>query len=132
MQRATLLAIDATINLLLGGLLIAFSDGLASLLGVPQASHGFYPNILGGVLFGIGIALLMERRNTTGSSVGLGLGGAVAINLCGGLVLGGWLVFGDLSLPLRGLIFLWFLVVLLVGISVVELVKGFQGNLPDI
>ena len=132
MRHVTLLTLDATINLLLGVLLLAFSDGLASLLGVPPAAHGFYPNILGGVLFGIGIALLMERRNKTGIGIGLGLGGAIAINLCGGLVLGGWLVFGDLSLPLRGLIFLWFLVVLLVGISIVELVTGFQGNRPDI
>jgi len=132
MRHVTLLTIDATINLLLGVLLLAFSDGLASLLGAPPAAHGFYPNILGGVLFGIGIALLMERRNKTGINIGLGLGGAIAINLCGGLVLCGWLVFGDLSLPLRGLIFLWFLVVLLVGISVVELVTGFQGNRPDI
>jgi len=131
MQRAALLTIDAVINLLLGVLLIAFSDGLVDLLGVPPAAHGFYPNILGGVLLGIGIALLMARRNHTGAGMGLGLGGAIAINLCGGLVLCGWLVFGDLSLPRRGLIFLWFLVVLLLGISVVELVAGFLGNRTD-
>ncbi len=132
MQRVTLLTIDAIINLLLGLLLIAFSDGLVELLGVPPAAHGFYPNILGGVLFGIGIALVIESRSKIGNGVGLGLGGAIAINLCGGLVLFGWLVFGDLSLPLRGLIFLWCLVVLLLGISVVELVNGFQGNRRDV
>ena len=132
MRRVRLLTIDAIINLLLGVLLIAFSDGLVELLGVPPAAHGFYPSILGGVLFGIGIALMIESHGTTGSGVGLGLSGAIAINLCGGLVLCGWLVFGDLSLPLRGLIFLWFLFVLLVGISVVELVTGFQGNRSDI
>ncbi len=131
MHRVTLLTIDAVINLMLGVLLIAFSDGLVELLGVPPAAHGFYANILGGVLFGIGIALLMERRNQTGTGMGLGLGGAIAINLCGGLVLCGWLVFGDLSLPMRGLVFLWFLVVLLLGISAVELVTGFLGNRTD-
>ena len=131
MHRVTLLTIDAVINLMLGVLLIAFSDGLVELLGVPPAAHGFYANILGGVLFGIGIALLMERRNQTGTGMGLGLGGAIAINLCGGLVLCGWLVFGDLSLPMRGLVFLWFLVVLLLGISAVELVAGFLGNRTD-
>jgi hypothetical protein len=128
MRRDTLLTIDAAINLLLGVLLIAFSDGLVELLGVPPAVHRFYPNILGGVLFGIGIALMIERRRTTESGVGLGLGGAVAINLCGGIVLCGWLVFGDLSLPLRGLIFLWVLVVLLVGISTAELAMAFLDN----
>ena len=132
MQRITLLTIDAIINLLLGLLLIAFSDGLVELLGVPPAAHGFYANILGGVLFGVGIALVIESRSKIGHGVGLGLGGAIAINLCGGLVLFGWLVFGDLSLPLRGLIFLWCLVVLLLGISVVELVNGFQGNRRDV
>ena len=132
MRRDTLLTIDAMINLLLGVLLIVFSDGLVRLLGVPPAAHGFYPNILGGVLFGIGIALMIESRSTTGSGGGLGLSGAIAINLCGGLVLCGWLVFGDLSLPLRGLIFLWFLVVLLVGISSVELAAGFLSKQGDV
>lgn len=131
MRRGSLLIIDAMINLLLGVLLIAFSDGLVELLGVPPAAHSFYPNILGGVLFGIGIALLVESRNRMESGVGLGLIGAVAINLCGGIVLCGWLVFGDLSLPLRGLIFLWFLVVLLVGISTAELAMAFLDNRPD-
>ena len=132
MRRDTLLTIDAMINLLLGVLLIVFSDGLVRLLGVPPAAHGFYPNILGGVLLGIGIALMIESRSTTGSGGGLGLSGAIAINLCGGLVLCGWLVFGDLSLPLRGLIFLWFLVVLLVGISSVELAAGFLSKQGDV
>jgi len=131
MRRATLLTIDGIINLLLGVLLVAFSEGLVRLLGVPPATNGFYPNILGGVLFGIGIALMMERRNKTGTGVGLGLGGAIAINLCGGLVLCGWLVFGGLALPVRGLIFLWFLVVLLVGISAIELAVGFLGHRRD-
>ena len=38
---------------------------------------------------------------------------------------------GDLSLPLRGLVFLWFLVVLLVGISTAELVMTFLDSRPD-
>ncbi len=128
MRRSTLLTIDGIINLILGTLLIIFSDGWVRLLGVPPAANAFYANILGGVLFGIGIALMLETRNKTGNSVGLGLGGAIAINLCGGLVLLGWLAFGHLALPLRGLIFLWFLVLLLVGMSAVELVIGFSAN----
>lgn len=127
-----LLTVDGIINIVLGVLLIVFSDGWVRLLGVPPAAHGFYANLLGGVLFGIGIALMMERRNKTGSGFGLGLGGAVAINLCGGLVLFGWLVFGDLELPLRGLIFLWSLVLLLVGISAVELAIGFINDRRDL
>ena len=61
MHRSILLTIDGVINLVLGVLLMAFPDRLVALLGVPPASHGFYPNLLGGVLFGIGLALMIER-----------------------------------------------------------------------
>jgi hypothetical protein len=72
------------------------------LLGIPSSNAAFYPNILGGVLIGITIALLLEAFRKPGGLVGLGLGGAVATNLCGGLVLAEWLTFGDLTLPIRG------------------------------
>ncbi len=42
-------------------------------------------------------------------------------NRCGGIVLGVWLLFGGLQLPLRGLAFLWGVVVVLVGISMIEM-----------
>jgi hypothetical protein len=58
----------------------------------------------------------------------LGLGGAIAINLCGGLVLAVWLLSNKLSLPLRGQIFLWSLVMLLVGISVLEGLSHFKSG----
>lgn len=118
MSSRTLLTVDSVINLVLGVLLVAFPARIVSTLGVPAAELAFYPSILGGVLFGIGIALLIERHR--GSS-GLGLAGAISINLCGGLVLAGWLLFGGLSLPLRGRVFLWGLVAVLVGISSFEL-----------
>jgi hypothetical protein len=53
--------------------------------------------------------------------VGLGLGGAVAINLSGGLALIFWLIFGDLNIPFRGHFFLWSLAIILVGISLIEI-----------
>ena len=52
--------------------------------------------------------------------VGLGLGGAVAINLSGGVVLILWMIFGDLNIPLRGRFFLWSLAIILVVISSIE------------
>ena len=61
--------------------------------------------------------MLQETRGM----VGLGLGGAVAINLSGRLVLILWLMFGDLNIPLRGHISLWSLAIILVGISLFEL-----------
>ena len=116
-----LLAIDAAINLLLGLMLVLRPTPIAAALGVPEIDNAFYPSMLGAVLIGIGIALLVECLRRNQAFVGLGLAGAIAINLSGGTVLGIWLIAGDLSLPLRGWIFLWTLVVMLVGISAVEL-----------
>jgi len=73
----SLLLIDGIINLGLGALLIIFPETLVAALGVPDAAPTFYPNILGGVLFGIGIALLIERKNQHGGGIGLGLWVAV-------------------------------------------------------
>lgn len=114
-----LLLVDAIINLLLGAFLLFFPTSLVEVLGIPMSEQVFYPSILGAVLFGIGIALIVQLR----SDHGLGLLGAIAINLCGGVALALWLVFGDLSLSTRGLIILWCLVAVLVGLSTVELVN---------
>ena len=115
-----LLAIDAIINYALG-ILCFFYPYLAPVVGVPIVENSFYPNILGAVLFGIGIALTIEYFRKGGGLIGLGLGGAVAINLTGGFVLILWLVFGNLSIPLRGFVFLWALAAVLVLISLFEL-----------
>jgi len=120
LRRSGLLLADAVFNLTLGGLLLLFTRGIIQFLGVPAASTRFYPNILGGVLFGIGLALLIEYFRRPDGLVGLGLGGAIAINLCGGAVLGAWLVFGRLGIAVHGRIFLWALVILLVLISTAE------------
>ncbi|MCP4203153.1 MAG: hypothetical protein GY769_14620 [bacterium] len=61
MSSSSLLSCDAAINLVLGALLLAFPASVVSALGIPAAEVAFYPSILGAVLFGIGIALLIER-----------------------------------------------------------------------
>jgi hypothetical protein len=122
MGRSKVLIVDAIINLVLGLLLMAFPPAVVTLLGVPTAEHSFYPSILGAVLCGIGIALLIEYFRGPGGIVGLGLGGAMSINLCAAFVLAIWLVRGTLPIPLRGQAFLWTLVVVLVSISFVELI----------
>ena len=129
MPGKTLLIIDGLINLLLGLLLVWFPRSLVEFLGLPVTINDFYPNILGAVLLGIAIALFIESR--TGNGRGLGLLGAVSINLCAGLVLGAWLLGGDLAIPMRGLAILWFLVVLLVGISAIEFISGTLEAPPD-
>jgi hypothetical protein len=114
------LMVDAIINYALGILCILYPL-IAETIGVPIVENSFYPNILGSVLIGIGIALTIECYRNKGGMIGLGLGGAVAINLSGGFVLILWLIFGDLNIPLRGHIFLWLLAIILLGISSIEL-----------
>ena len=126
MGSPTLLTVDAVINLALGVLLVLFPARLVSALGIPNAPMAFYPSMLGSVLVGIGIALLIERAR--GMS-GLGLAGAVSINLSAGLVLAGWLIWGSLSLPIRGQVVLWALVGILVGISSLEFVAQARDSL---
>ena len=124
MNRSTLLTLDGLINLLLGILLIFFPAQLVAALGLPEAQPAFYASILGGVLFGVGMALMLERFRRGETAKGLGLGGAISINLCGALVLAAWLLRGGLGLPTHGYVLLWSLVLLLVVISAVELVAG--------
>ena len=128
MNRTTLMKADAAINLILGVLLMAFPAGLVKALGMPMPDISFYPTILGGVLFGIGLALLIECYRKSNRFIGLGLGGAIAINLCGGFVLAVWLLSAKLALPLRGQILLWFLVLLLVVISLLEGLTHFKSE----
>lgn len=121
MRRSFLIGIDSFINLALGALLIVFPRDLVSFLGIPQPASAFYPSILGAVLFGIGIALWMERGMDGARGRGLGLGGAVVINLCAALVLAAWLLFGGLSLSAKGSGFLWGILVLLILVRLAEI-----------
>lgn len=131
MRSSTLLLIDAAINLALGLLLLVYPRGLVDFLGLPGAEPKFYPNILGAVLFGIGIALLIERYKSKPSTAGLGLAGAIAINLSGGMVLALWLVFGDLSISTTGTVLLGTLALVLVAISAIEMRTHLEPSKPD-
>jgi hypothetical protein len=123
MNLKIILFLDGVINVILGLLLLPASDGIASFLGVPSVTPGFYPSILGAVLLGIGIALLIETFKKQQHISGLGLYGAVAINLCGGFVLSLWLIWGELDILLHGRIFLWILVAVLIILSIIELIS---------
>ena len=120
MKGKSILLLDAMINLILGVLLIFYSENLATFLGVPYSLNHFYPTMLGAIFIGITIALFIEFFRKTQTLVGLGLAGAIAINLCGGIALVLWLIFGNLQIPIKGQIFLWILVIFLVGISSIE------------
>ena len=118
MTNSTLLELDGAGNVLLGLPLLLFPELVSEFLGLPAAGATFYSAILGSVFVGIGLALLLERfRPALG---GLGLGGAMTINLVFGVVLTAWLLSSDVDLPTRGALVLWTLAVILVGISTAE------------
>jgi peptidoglycan/LPS O-acetylase OafA/YrhL len=124
MRPSKILLADAIINLILGVLLAMFPKRVVEVLGVPDTDATFYPSILGAMLIGIGVALVIEYVRKPTGPAGLGLYGAIAINLCGAVFLVGWLFSGKLEIPLRGQAFLWGVAVVLIVISVVELVLG--------
>ena len=117
----TLLIIDSAVNLILGVLLMLFPIGIIGFLGLPETSTNFYPGILGAVLFGIGLALLSELVGYSKGFRGLGPGGAILINLAGSIVLICWLLFGSLSIPLKGQIILWAVGIVVFLIGIVEM-----------
>jgi hypothetical protein len=121
-KQKTLLIVDGAINLLLGALLFLLPFGLADVLGVYRPQVCFYPSILGAVLLGIGVALMIEAFGSRHGIRGLGLGGAIAINLCGGGVLAAWLFLFPHDLPARGQILLWSIAIVVLGVGLTELV----------
>jgi hypothetical protein len=121
MHRSRLLLLDALVNFVLGVFLIEFPRNVVDFLGVPQSEVAFYPSVLGVVLLGIAIALWVEYKRPPQAPAGLGLAGAIAINLLGAVVLVAWLLFGKLEIPLRGQVLMWGLALLLIVVGLVEL-----------
>jgi hypothetical protein len=132
MPNSKILLIDSLVNFVLGVLLVTFPKSVVHALGVPTTDMAFYPSVFGGVLLGIAVALVVEHFRKRPSPIGLGLAGAVSINLCGATVLIGWLIWGELDMPLRGRIFLWVLSAGLFLISGSELLAIlWSGNRKD-
>ena len=117
-----IIMIDAVIDLVLGFVLAAFPIDVIELVGAPPVVNTFYITMLGAVIIGIGIALLVEYFGGPNGPYGLGLAGAIAIDMCGAIALSLWLAFGDLALPERGQIILWTLVGILVFVSLLGLI----------
>ena len=124
MSSGKLIVGDAVVNLVFGIFLLAFPKQLVSLMALPHPLSAFYPSVLGAILIGIGFALLLHRfRPSLG---GLGIGGAIAINLCGGIVLATWLLAGALDIATRGYVILWAIVLILIVLSLLEAVTGLR------
>jgi hypothetical protein len=121
MKETSLLTLDAAINLILGILLALFPRTLAAALGIPMPENAFYASILGAVLVGIGAALLLERYRARLRVTGLGVAGAMVINLFGAGALVLWLLAGSLDIPLRGRLILWGIAVVVLATAAMEL-----------
>jgi hypothetical protein len=125
MKIKPVLLVDASVNLVLGVVLLAFGTPAVQSLGIPPASSAFYPNILGGVFIGVTLALVVEAlRQRPQAPAGLGAVGASCINLCGGVTLVAWLLFGGLVLRPLARVLLWGLAAILVVLSGVELAEA--------
>ena len=120
-KKTFLLVIDGIVNLTLGILLMFFPAQLIVAFDLPKVDTFFYVNIFGAVLFGIGFALLLEHFYGKNGITGLGISGAIAVNLCSGGALVYWLLFGDLNLSPRGAIFLWSIAMIVLGVALAEL-----------
>lgn len=117
-----LLAIDGMVNILLGLLLLLFPMGIIDFLGLPETDTNFYATLLGAVIVGVGLALFSELACYERGFRGLGLGGAILINLVASIVLIGWLLFGSLPIPLKGRIVLWTVGLTVFSIGIAEIV----------
>ncbi len=104
-----LLVVDAAANYALGLPLLAAPQPVARALGLPEMAGDFYARVLGGVLTGVASALVLERsRDTPNRLVGLGTGGAVAVNGLGAAAVASWLLSPQArALPRRGRFLLW-------------------------
>ena len=121
-RQSWLLILDGLINLVLGILLAIFPSNLTELLGIPIPNTPFYASVLGAILTGIGIALLIEYFKPSSKVTGLGLEGAITINILGAGALVAWLLAGHLELPQRGYLFLWVVASLVLGVALFELI----------
>ncbi len=122
MSERFTLTVDGAIDLALGILLLLFPRGVLTILAMPLAASAFYPSILGAVLVGIGLALLLQRFGEDSGVAGLGMEGAIVINVCGAGALVLWLIGGTLDIPRRGYAFLWVIALTVLGVAVVEIV----------
>jgi hypothetical protein len=116
-DKRILLTVDAVVNLVLGAVLVLAPAGVIEFFGLPATGNYFYTSVLGAVLVGIGLALLLSL----GSWSGLGLMGAVTINLCGATAVVGWMLFNSSVLGLRGKVVLWTVAAVVYAIAVFEL-----------
>jgi len=104
-----ILWVNALFCLTGGTLLFVIPKITIRTLGLPGTNQFFYPRLFGAALLGVGMAVIIERTGL--NSVGLGAGGAVAIDLSAAVTLGLQLMLGRTGMAVRGRTLLWGVVV---------------------
>jgi hypothetical protein len=87
-------------------------------LGLPAAEPSFWPRVCGALMGGIAFAIAAVGLNWT--STGIGLGGAIAIDVTLAVTLLSTLVIGPTAPTRRGRLLLWVLVLALVALALVS------------
>ena len=98
----------------------------AKIAGLPHGNTAFWPRLFGAALLGIAAAFAFEgytRLNTNISASGLGLGGAVIINLITILSLIGLILFKG-TRTRRGHLLLWSMSLLLTFLMLFEIANA--------
>ncbi len=116
-----LLWIETLLKLSAGLLLILAPRTTIKIFGLTPAESGFWPRLLGAVLIGIAGAIYLEG-GWPGSG-GLGLGGCVIVNLSAVSMMLSLLVLEAGPPSARGRGAMWGIVILLVGLSILEVVN---------
>ena len=117
-----LLWLETLLKLAGGGILLLAPRAVIRALGLPPATSGFWPRIVGTLLIGIGAAAYIE--GAWPGSRGLGLAGLVAINLAGAAVIAAAALLGRGAPTRRGSFALWVLVALLLALSLLEIAQA--------
>ena len=106
-----ILWINALLCLTGGTLLFTIPKISISVLGLPGTNQYFYPRLLGAALLGVGGAIIIERMGP--NSLGLGAGGALAVDIAAATTLALQLIAGRTGMAVRGRILLWLVVLVL-------------------
>lgn len=103
-----------------GVLLLLFPITTARAFGLPHGSVGLWARLAGTLLIGVAVAIWVE--NDVADVRGLGLGGLVAINLVGIVVLVA-LTVSQTQRTLRGTAALWLTILALFVLTLLELAE---------
>lgn len=106
------------------GLIMLLAPLTASkLAGLPHAASTFWPRLFGAALLGIAAAFAVEgytQLNPNITAGGLGLGGAIVINLVTVVSLIGTLIFRSIKTK-RGILLIWLFIALLMALILFEI-----------